>query len=115
MAYKVGEPIRVIYQAGKGATGLTVNMTVYDEVGALDASMTAVMTPIGSTGRYSAQFTPDAEGLWLVHVDDNVGGKAVSSYAVGSTNVSEIGATVTTINAKVDAISEQLGSFPMIA
>lgn len=115
MSNKVGDSIRVVYQAGRGMSGLTVTMAVYDEAGALDAAKGGAMTEIGSTGRYSASFSPDAEGLWHVQINDSNGGKAVNSYIVGTTSVSEIGATVTTINAKIDAMSEKLDSPPMVA
>jgi hypothetical protein len=100
--YKVGESIDVVYQAAGGATGVVVTMSVYDEAGALDAGQSGAMVEIGATGRYKKSFTPDAEGLWLVQTNDANGGKTVKSFSVGQFNVAEIGATVTTINAKVD-------------
>ena len=115
--YKVSEAIDVVYQAAGGATGIVVNMSVYDEAGVKDVAQSDVMEEIGATGRYQLSFTPDAEGLWHTQVDDANGGKAVKSFSVGATNVAEIGATVTTINAKVDALQvavESLESPPMI-
>jgi hypothetical protein len=115
--YKVNEMIDIVYQAAGAATGVVVMMSVYDEAGSLDAGQSGAMTEIGSTGRYKKSFTPDAEGLWLVQIDDAQGGKVVKSYSVGITNISEIGATVTTINAKVDDLQttvEGLTSPPMI-
>lgn len=117
-SFKVNETIEVVYQAGGAGSGVAVTMDVYDEAGVLDAAQSGAMVEIGTTGRYRKSFTPDAEGLWHVQVSDANGGNAVKSYSVGTTNVSEIGATVTSINAKVDNIQTAiagLGSPPMIA
>lgn len=83
-------------------------MDVYGGAGVLDSVQSGAMTEIGTTGRYKKSFTPDAEGLWLVQVSDANGGKAVKSFSVGTTNISEIGATVTTINAKIDAVQDSV-------
>lgn len=116
-AYKVAEAIEIVYRAARAATGIVVTMNVYDETGSLDSGQSGTMTEIGSTGRYKKAFTPDAEGLWLVQINDAQGGKVVKTYSVGTTNISEIGATVTTINTKVDALQstvEGLANPPMI-
>lgn len=116
-AYKVSEAVDVVYQATGSHTGIDVTMNVYDEAGVLDVGQSGLMVEVGTTGRYKKTFTPDAEGLWLVQVNDADGGKAVKSYSVGTTNVSEIGATVASINAKVDdlqAAVEALEAPPMI-
>jgi len=115
--YKISELIDVIYQAAGGASGIVVTMDVYDEAGTLDAGQSGAMTEIGTTGRYKKSFTPDAEGLWLVQIDDANSGKAVKSFSVGATNVAQIGATVDAINAKVDDLQiavEGLVAPPMI-
>ena len=103
-SYKVNQAITVVYQALGAGSGLTCTMEVFDETGTKDMAQSGTMTEIGSSGRYRKDFTPDAEGLWMVHVSDTAGGKSVKSYSVGTTNISEIGATVTTINAKIDAL-----------
>jgi len=108
--YKVDEPIRVLYQ-GKGVnSGLTVNMKVFDETDTEDVGQTAAMTEIGSSGRYTAEFTPDAEGNWSVQVSDSAGGEAMLNYSVGTYNIQTIGATLASVDAKVDALE----SPPMI-
>jgi len=116
-SYKVGDELTVVYQAARGTTGIAVTMNVYDEAGVLDTAQSGPMTEIGTTGRYRLSFTPDAEGLWITQIDDANGGKAVKSYSVGTTNIAEIGATVTTINAKVDNMQAGLDGMtvpPMI-
>lgn len=105
-AYKLNELIDVVYQAAGGTTGIVVTMDVYDEAGTLDAVQSGAMTEIGSTGRYKKSFTPDAEGLWHVQIGDANSGKAVKSFSVGTTNIAEIGATVATVNAKVNDLQD---------
>ena len=117
-SYKLNEPIDVVYQASGAHTAITVTMSVYDEVGVLDAGQSGAMVEIGATGRYKKSFTPDAEGLWIVQVGDTNGGKAVKSFSVGTTNIAEIGATVATINAKIDDLQATVDGMeapPMIA
>lgn len=115
--YKVSEAIDVVYQAPGGATGIVVTMSVYDEAGVLDAGQSGAMVEVGTSGRYKKSFTPDAEGLWVIQIDDAEGGKAVKTYSVGTTNISEIGAIVSTLDAKVDDLQdavENLEAPPMI-
>jgi len=102
--YKVNEAIRVVYQATGTGSGLTVNMKVYDETDVEDVAQAAVMTEIGSTGRYVASFTPDAEGDWSVQVTDSDGGEGVKHFSVGSYNIQEIGANLQSVETKVDNI-----------
>ena len=104
--YKLNEAVDIVYQASGAATGIVATMDVYDEAGTLDVAQSGAMTEVGTTGRYRKSFTPDAEGLWIVQIADAGGGKAVKSYSVGQTNISEIGATVATINAKVDDLQD---------
>ncbi len=83
--YKNGVAIQVVYQAAKAATGKTIAMDVYDELGALDGAKSVVaMTEVGVTGRYVASWTPDAEGDWVVQMEDSVSGKGdvVKHYTV---------------------------------
>lgn len=115
--YKVNEAVDVVYQTAGSQTGIVVTMSVYDEAGVLDAGQSGAMLEIGVTGRYKKSFTPDAEGLWITQINDVAGGKAVKSYSVGTTNIAEIGATVTTLNVKVDNLQEavdNLVSPPMV-
>lgn len=108
--YKVNEVIKVNYQASGAGTGLTVDMKVYDELDAEDVGQAAVMTEKGSSGRYKAEFTPDAEGEWSVHISDSAGGKAVKQFSVGNYNVDSVGAKITTVEGKVDALETKIDS-----
>lgn len=109
-SYKVDQAITVVYQAMGAGTGLTSTMEVFDEAGIKDVAQSGSMTEIGTSGRYRKDFTPDAEGLWIVQIEDSAGGKSVKSYSVGNTNISEIGATVTTLNAKIDNLQSTVES-----
>jgi len=94
MSEKINKAIEVIYQAVGAATGLVdVKMDVYDEAHAEDAAKSiAAMTEIGSTGRYYASFTPDAEGDWQVQIDSiTAPGKVVKHYTVVAHDIDSVG------------------------
>lgn len=101
MSEKVNKAIEVTYQAAGSTTGLDdVKMEVYDEGHALDvAKGVAAMTEIGSTGRYYATFTPDAEGEWQVHIDSvTTSGKVVKHYTIVAHDVDSVGDAVAGLN-----------------
>jgi hypothetical protein len=102
--YKVDDPIKVYYQAQGNQSGLTVDMIVFDEGEVEDVAQATTMTELGTTGRYSALFTPDAEGDWSVQISDSAGGEAVKQFSVGTYNIQEIGAKLQTVETKVDGI-----------
>ena len=91
--YKVGNPIKVVYQANNAGTGKTVAMDVYDETQTLDSGQSvAAMSEIGSVGRYRETFTPDAEGDWIVLMSDGTGkGKVVTHYEVIGHDLDSVG------------------------
>ncbi len=104
---KSGIAIEVTYQAAGSATGLAdVKMDVYDEAHAIDASKgVAAMIEIGTTGRYYASFTPDAEGEWTVLIDSiTAPGKIVKKYSVVGHDVDSVGDAVAVTDGKVDAV-----------
>jgi hypothetical protein len=102
--YKVGVPIVVVYQSSGGATGKTVAMDIYDETYALDATKSvAAMTEMGTTGRYYATFTPDAEGEWVAMMQEtSQAGKVVKAFTVVGHNIDSIGDAVAAVAAKTD-------------
>jgi len=105
--YKNGVAILVTYQAVACATGKTVTMAVYDEEHALDeAKGSAGMTEIGATGRYYATFTPDAEGEWIVIMENTTdgNGEVVKAFAVAGHDVDSIGDAVATVDGKIDTL-----------
>lgn len=104
-AYKVGNEISVVYQAAGAATGQTIAMDVYDEAQVyVSGSSVAAMTEIGSTGRYRASFTPDAEGDWILQMYDSVNntGKVVKQYEVIGHDVDSVGDEVALVKAATD-------------
>ena len=108
--YKVGEAIQVEFRAKKSATGLNVQMDVFDETGTLDAILSvAVMTEPNSDGVYVDSFTPDAQGNWMVYVYETgeADDKVIRKYSVGGYDLDTVGQTV-------DAIAADTGSPPMI-
>ncbi len=109
-AYKVGEAIEVVYQAGNAKTGATVNMEVYDEAHIIVEGGPIVLTELGASGRYYGPFVPDAEGEWSVQIQESDGtGKVTKAFSVGSHNVKDIGASVDTIENDVTTLGTNLG------
>lgn len=109
--YKNGVAIIVTYQAVNSATGKTVKMDIYDEAHAEDvAKAVAAMTEIGTTGRYYATFTPDAEGEWIALMENTTdnNGKAVKAFNVVGHSVDSIGDAVATVDTVVDGIQTDL-------
>ena len=105
--YKVGEPIKVVYQAAGGGTGKTISMDVFDETQTLDVGQSiAAMTEIGTKGRYRETFTPDAEGDWLVMMEDSVAGtgKVVKSFEVAGHSVDSVGDLAEAIKTNTDLL-----------
>ena len=74
-------------------------MNVYDETQTLDGTKSvASMTEIGVTGRYRATFTPDAEGDWIVLMEDGTGkGKVVAHYEVIAHDMDSVGDAIDAI------------------
>lgn len=108
--YKNGVAIEVQYQAVNSATGKTVTMDVYDETHTKDVpKCIAAMTEIGTTGRYYATFTPDAEGIWtvLTYNTTDSNGPVMKQYAVAGHNIDSIGDSIATIDGKVDDVKTQ--------
>ena len=103
--YKSGVPIVVVYQANNSATGKTIAMDVYDETYAKDAGKSVVaMTEMGTTGRYYASFTPDAEGEWVAMMYDSeppAKGHAVKAFRVVGHDIDSVGDTIEAVGSAV--------------
>lgn len=107
-SYKISEAIQVIYQAAGAATGLTVDMQIYDETGAAFTTAPQAMAEIGATGRYQASFTPDAQGEWHAQLVDSGGGKALKQFSIGAYNVDSVGGLVGTVNTNVGTVDTKV-------
>jgi hypothetical protein len=105
--HKVNVPISVMYQAAAVLADATCVATVYDEGGALNASVGSQLTitlDAGEqtglcAGRYAGAFTPDAEGAWTVVIQASNGGEVSKIYEVAGHNMDGIGDDVDTIAA----------------
>lgn len=108
--FKVGEAVEVIYQAQNAASGVTINMEVYDETHIVVAGGPTVLMELGASGRYYASFVPDEEGEWSVQIEQEGGiGKVTKSYSVGARNLQDIGATIDTIDNSTTALGTNIG------
>ncbi|RPJ39999.1 MAG: hypothetical protein EHM35_00785 [Planctomycetaceae bacterium] len=115
--FKANDPITVKFQAVGGRADLTVQMDVFDTTDAKVLGQCVVMAPVADApGAYSAAFTPNAEGDWLVRITDSGGGKAIKSFSVGpvnlkdvATTVNAVGNAVVTVDGKADAINAAVG------
>lgn len=109
-SYKVNEAIEVVYQAPNAATGITVNMEIYDEVHALVAGGPIVLTELGATGRYYGPFTPDTVGEWSVQIEVSDGtGKVTKAYSVGSHHLQDVGVQADAIKTDTATIDTAVG------
>lgn len=112
--YKNGVEIIVVYQAVNCATGKTVTMDVYNETHVKDdPKSVAEMTEVGTTGRYYAAFTPDAEGEWIVVMKNTTdsNGEVVKAFGVCDHDVDSIGDKV----AAIDALTKAAGDGDLAA
>ena len=68
------------------------------------------MTEIGNSGRYYAEFVPDASGEWSVQIEKSDGtGKLTKAFSVGDWNVHSLGAKVVVLAGKADDRDVNLG------
>ena len=109
-SYKVGEAIEIIYQTQNAASGVVVNMEVYDEAHIIVAGGPTILTELGASGRYYANFIPNAEGEWSVQIEQVGGiGKATKSFSVGIRNIQDVGAKVDIIDNSTTTLGTNLG------
>ena len=101
--FRVGMSIEVKYQAANGASGATIEMEVVKPDKSIVEGGPTIMTEIGNSGRYYADFVPNVDGEWSVLVQKSDGsGKVVSAFSVGDWDVHEIGAKMTVVEGKQD-------------
>jgi len=101
--YKVGEPIKITYQASGATTGLLdVTTQILDETESLDAVNfpDIVLSENGDiAGEYIGAFTPDVAGTWRTVTDSATKpGRIVKQYDVVGHNVDSIGESVGNLN-----------------
>ena len=116
--YPKGEAIKVNYIALKKTLGLVdVSMAVYDELGALFATvvMTELPAPTGedSGGLYQGSFTPDAEGQWRIRITSIANGDDISRvFEIDNYDIDDVVAKVDVIDGNVDAIKTKTDNLP---
>jgi hypothetical protein len=116
--HKVGEPIKVLYQAPNKESGLTdVKCEVYDAEDLLDLDQSGYMIEIGSSGRYKCFFTPDVEGDWSVQIaiESTGAGAQTKHFSVGEYNIQAIGANLQSVEHKIDNMKNGVDSPAIIA
>ena len=106
--YEVNQPIEFKYRCnGDPATADPV-VEILDETGAADPLFVVALTQIGTSRLFKGEFTPDAIGVWGVHVTDSNGGDQVKDFAVGSTGVQTMAEAIVTIDGKVDTLDAKI-------
>ena len=106
--YEVDSVIEFNYRCnGDPATASPV-AEVLDEAGLVDVQSPVTLTQIGTSKLFKSSFTPDAVGVWAIHITDTNGGDAVKDFRVGTlgiqTGMQGISAGVVTIDGKVDTV-----------
>lgn len=106
--YEVNQPIKFKYRCnGDPATANPV-VEILDETGVVDPIFVVVLTQIGASRLFKGEFTPDAVGVWSVHVTDSNGGDQVKDFAVGSIGVQTMAEAIVTIDGKCDTLSSKV-------
>lgn len=106
--YEVNQPIEFKYRCnGDQATAEPITVEVLDETGAVDAQV-VVLAQIGVTRIFKGTFTPDAVGVWSVHIQDSNGGDQVRDFPVGTTGVQSMAAKVVLIDGKIDSLDDKI-------
>lgn len=104
--YKVGEPIKVVYQAPNKQSGLTITAEIILPGNVKDSNFPdQVLSELLGKGVYTGEFTPDAAGEWETIVSKPGGeGQVVKRYSVGSHDVHSVGEGVATVDGKANSI-----------
>jgi hypothetical protein len=99
----------IIYQAAGAGTGKTVNMKVFKPDHSEDAAQAAVLTEVGTTGRYYGSFDADAPD-WSVNIEDSAGGKSVKHFGKDRWDSHGVADAVANVQTAVDAVNTAIGT-----
>lgn len=118
MIYKKNVPIKVFYVALHRTTGLTnLDMSVYDELGALSTTVTLTEI-VGSGGGYYGSFTPDEKGQWRIRIQATGSGSNGDDiqkvFEVGNSDVDTLDTKIDVIDSNVDLIKTETDKIPAI-
>lgn len=85
---------------------------VYDEADTIESTLTlgSGLTQVGSTKIVEGNFTPDAQGEWMLLATDDKGLEVIKHYSVGQYNLPAIGAKLVTVETKIDTLTTQLAT-----
>lgn len=105
--YEVNSVIEFNYRCnGDQATANPV-CQVLDEAAAVDAQV-PVLVQIGISKLFKSSFTPDAVGVWAVHITDSNGGDVVKDFRVGTLGVQTGIQGIIVIDGKVDVVDGKI-------
>lgn len=105
--YEVNSVIEFKYRCNGDPVTANPAAEVLDETGAVDLQV-LVFTQVGATRIFKSSFTPDAEGVWAVHITDDNGGDVVKDFAVGPIGVQSMAAKVVLIDGKIDTLDSKI-------
>lgn len=109
------ETIEVLYQAPDGETGKTINMKVIKPDHTEDATQAAVLTEIGTTGRYYGSFQADAPNWSCQFEDASGGGKALKLIDSSIWGILNVVTVVADIQTAVGNISTAIGDLQTLS
>jgi len=109
--YEVDSVIEFKYRCNGDQASASPVVEVLDEDGAVDIQV-PVLVQIGTTKLFKSSFTPDAVGVWAVHITDSNGGDVVKDFAVGVVGVGSglqaVAAGVIVIDGKIDILEGKI-------
>lgn len=79
-----------------------------DETGTVDPAIIVTLTQVGTSRIWKGSFTPDASGVWAVHITDSNGGDAVKDFPVGDIGVQTMAEAIVTIDGKMDTLDDKV-------
>lgn len=104
--YKVGEAIKIEYQAPNKETGLTIISEILLPGDVKDSNFPDVtLDEVLGKGVYTGTYIPDTQGEWatVTHKDDG-DGQVIKRYSVGAHDVHSVGEGVGTAIAGVAVV-----------
>ena len=109
--YEVNSVLEFKYRCNGDQASASPVVEVLDEDGAVDIQV-PVLVQIGTTKLFKSSFTPDAVGVWAVHITDSNGGDVVKDFAVGVVGVGSglqaVAAGVIVIDGKIDILEGKI-------
>lgn len=92
---------------GSSSTANPVAETI-DEDGVVDLLIVVTLTQVSTSRIWKGSFTPDASGVWGIHITDSNGGDVVKDFPVGDIGVQTMAEAIVTIDGKVDDLDSKV-------